>query len=123
MGIWKGLVWAFGRNTEWGDRQLGRETVLERAAREMQIRLGRVAIQATGRLDEPPRWAKYQSSVHRGTNVAQTNYFEGYIGETDPRRKVHIAVDEYGRLLYVRDIDGTELFDRSRGDTPPPGWS
>lgn len=113
------FVWLFARNTKAGSRYLhGDEATFRR-----MIKLGQVAVQTAGRLDEPPSWSKYTASVNYDTSTAQTNYFEGYVGETDPRRKVHIAVDEHGRLLYVRDMDGTVLFDRSQGDTPPPGWS
>ncbi len=119
MSIKDKLVWLFARNTGPGSRYL----YPDEAALRREIKLGRVAVQATAKLSTPPRWAKYTPSVNRDTNTAQTNYFEGYVGETDQNRKVHIAVDEHGQLLYVRDIDGTELFDRSKGDVPPPGWS
>lgn len=36
MGVWKGFVWAVGRNTEWGRKQLGQETLLEQGVRERQ---------------------------------------------------------------------------------------
>lgn len=106
---------------------LSRVKELERRDKEQRetrlktlVRLDQIAVTATERI-EPPRWSKYTSSTNcRG--IAQTNYFEGYVGETNPRLKVHIVVDENGKLQYVRDIDGTELFVRSRGDTVPPGW-
>jgi hypothetical protein len=113
------LVWLFARKTKAGSKYLyGDEAAFQRL-----IRVGQVAICATGKLAESPRWSKYTASEHHDTGAAQTNYFEGYIGETDQGRKVHIAVDDHGHLLFVRDIDGTVLFDRSRGDTPPPGWN
>lgn len=47
MGVWKGIVWAVGRNTEWGRKQLGRETLLEQGVRERRIELlGRYASNA-----------------------------------------------------------------------------
>ena len=85
----------------------------------IRLRLGQVAISGA-RAIERPRWAKYDAGR---ADAPQTNYFEGYIGERDQRRKVHIVVDVNGTLQYVRDIDGTVLFDRRRGDTPPPGWN
>ncbi len=112
------MVWLFARNTKPGSKYLhGDEATFRR-----MVKLGQVAVQTAGRLNEPPRWAKYTSSENYESCTPQTNYFEGFVGEKDPRRKVHIAVDENGRLLYVRDLDGTVLFDRSQGDTPPPGW-
>lgn len=69
------------------------------------------------------RWSKEGRSHHYATGREQLDYYEGYVGEKNQRMKVHIAVDaEDGRLLFVRDIDGRILFDRSKGDTPPPGW-
>ena len=43
MGVWKGFVWAVGRNTEWGRRQLGEETLLEQGVRHQ---VGERAVQA-----------------------------------------------------------------------------
>ncbi|SRR6266498_687002 len=33
MRIWKGVVWAVARNTDWGRKQLGQETAQEEALR------------------------------------------------------------------------------------------
>ena len=38
MGLWKGFVWAVGRNTEWGRKQLGQETLREQGVREQALR-------------------------------------------------------------------------------------
>lgn len=38
MSIWKGFVWAVGRNTEWGRKQLGQETLAEQTARELRLK-------------------------------------------------------------------------------------
>lgn len=43
MGIWKGIVWAVGRNTDWGRKQLGRETLSEEAVR---YKTGQEAVRA-----------------------------------------------------------------------------
>ena len=60
-------------------------------------------------------WSKYQGSTNRDTGVNQTNFFLGYVGEGDQRRKVHIAIDEHHNVVYVRDIDGTLLYDKKNG--------
>lgn len=38
MGFWKGVVWLTARNTEWGRKQLGQETLAEQTARELRLR-------------------------------------------------------------------------------------
>ncbi len=38
MGLWKGIVWAVGRNTETGRKLLGKETLLEQGVRERMER-------------------------------------------------------------------------------------
>jgi len=71
-------------------------------------------------------WSKYDSSTDHDTGLAQTNYYEGYVGETIQQRKVHIAINENGEVIYVRDMDGTTLYDRKHGiGTLPPdlNWS
>jgi hypothetical protein len=93
------------------DARLGQELIA-------RLRLGQVAINGAQQI-APPHWTKYTSGTGRD-GTPQTNYFEGVIGERDQRRKVHVVVDANGVLRYIRDIDGTVLFDRSRGDTPPP---
>jgi hypothetical protein len=59
-------------------------------------------------------WSKYKSSFDRNTGTNQTDYFEGYVGERGQKKKVHIAIDEHHNVAYVRDIDGTVLYDRKK---------
>jgi hypothetical protein len=44
MGFKRGLIWTFARNTEWGRRQLGEETMLEKGVRHHWEGLMAVAI-------------------------------------------------------------------------------
>lgn len=81
--------------------------------------LGRVTLRKTRQID-PPTWAKYKSSTSEGR--PQTDYYEGLYGETNKQKKVHIAIRDDGKLLYVRDLDGTVLFDHSKGDREPSDW-
>lgn len=60
-------------------------------------------------------WSKYAPSFDRDTGTNQTNYFEGYVGARRQKRKVHIAIDEHHNVVFVRDIDGTVLYDRKNG--------
>ena len=61
------------------------------------------------------RYEKYGSSTDRDTGRHQTDYYSGTVGETNQRRKVHVAIDEYGNVVYVRDEDGTVLYDEKNG--------
>lgn len=140
-GFWSELAQSVGRGVRGGasayfrsggKASAGLSEIMSRNAqqrlvmREKQqmarnLRLGHATLRlANGQTIQ--RWSKYRSSTDGATGLPQTDYYEGYVGERNKRLKVHIAVDANGRLLYVRDIDGTELFDRGRGDTPPPGW-
>lgn len=60
-------------------------------------------------------WTKYTASIDHDTQQPQTNFFMGYVGEKNQRRKVHVVVDVAGDIVYVRDLDGTVLYDRKRG--------
>lgn len=115
MGIGRGIVWLLARNT-W----VGRAVLGDSRSIQTRLRLGQIALIKAEKLRERPTWFKYSSSESHGR--PQTDFYMGYVGEKDDRKKVHIAVDDRGRLLYVRDIDGTPLFNRSKGDIPPPGW-
>src|SRR3954471_5891234 len=84
-----------------------------------RIRRGMNAYRA-GRPARPPRtqgggrdrWEKTTSSTNRDSGIAQTNFFAGTVGETNSKKKVHVAIDEYGTVIYVRDEDGTVLYDK-----------
>lgn len=92
-------------------------------AREKRNRsIGRTAVAGASR----ETWSKYSSSTSRDTGLNQTDYFEGYVGEKNQNKKVHIAIDETGEVLLVRDIDGTVLYDRKHGIgilPPDLNWS
>lgn len=119
MGFIANLIDAFAAG---GDREGFNARRNARLAGELitRLRLGQIAVRDTQQI-KPPTWSKYKSTTSR-SGIPQTNYFEGYIGERDQTRKVHVVIDENGKLQYIRDIDGTVLFDRSRGHVPPPGW-
>lgn len=141
-GFWRGLFHAAGSGARQGLdayvrsggkasaglsevlNQGGTQQRLSRREKQQlaqQLRLGHAMLRMTN--SQPiRRWSKYSSSTDSASGRPQTDYYEGYVGETNRRFKVHIAVDENGSLLFVRDIDGTVIFDRSRGDTPPHGW-
>jgi hypothetical protein len=60
-------------------------------------------------------WEKYRTSADHDTGLSQTDFFAGTIGERDQKKKVHIAIDESGDVIFVRDIDGEVLYDRKHG--------
>jgi len=68
-----------------------------------------------GRRADEPRWEKTTSSFDRDTGLAQTDFFSGTVGERDHKKKVHVAIDEYGNVVYVRDESGEVLYDKKRG--------
>lgn len=71
------------------------------------------------RESEENRFEKYSGSSNRDTGTVQTDLLFGEKGT----KGGHIVVDEYGVLQYVRDDDGTVIFDRKNGiGSPPPGW-
>src|SRR5450759_2702934 len=67
------------------------------------------------RMPEPESWEKYKSSIDQDTGLAQTDFFAGTVGERDQKKKVHIAIDEHGDVIFVRDMAGTVLYDRKHG--------
>ncbi|HKX23993.1 MAG TPA: hypothetical protein VJM46_02050 [Candidatus Saccharimonadales bacterium] len=78
----------------------------------------------------PPKgrqsWTKYTASIDYDAQQPQTNFFMGYVGERDQRRKVHVVIDVAGDIVYVRDLDGTVLYDSKRGTghlPPDLNWS
>lgn len=141
-GFWRELLQAAGEGARQGASAYGRSggkasagfwelmnqggpqrrlTAAQKQQLARQLRLGRATLRlANGQTIR--QWSKYSSSTDSESGLAQTDYYEGYVGESNQRMKVHIAVDENGRLVHVRDIDGTVLFDRKRGDRPPAGW-
>lgn len=61
------------------------------------------------------RWEKYSSSTDRDTGLNQTDFYSGTVGGTNQKKKVHVAIDEYGGVVYVRDEDGRVLYDKKNG--------
>ncbi|GAA1344308.1 hypothetical protein [Arthrobacter roseus] len=61
------------------------------------------------------RWSKQKMSYDRDTDTVQTDNFIGYAGEKGQKRKVHIAVTDEGDVVFVRDFDGTILYDKKHG--------
>lgn len=57
-------------------------------------------------------YEKYSASYDRDTGTMQTNFFHGTVGEQNQKKKVHVAIDEYGNVIFVRDIDGKVLYDK-----------
>lgn len=71
-------------------------------------------------------WEKYSASYDNDTQTSQTNFFSGTVGEKNQKRKVHVAIDEWGNVVYVRDLDGTILYDKKNniGSLPEDlNWS
>lgn len=84
------------------------------------------ALERSSPLPERETWTKYGASNDGRTKKPQTNFFMGYVGERDQRRKVHIVINHRGDIVFVRDIDGTILYDRRAGigHLPPDlDWS
>jgi hypothetical protein len=106
----------------------GRKPILPSAS-ESRRAIRRLDRQRDARVrgyDSGSTWSKYGASTNRDTGTHQTNYFEGTVGERDQRKKVHIAIDENHNVIYVREIDGTVLYDRANnvGSLPPDlDWS
>lgn len=115
LGVGKGLVRLFLRNTGVGRAILG-----DNRSVQTRLRLGQIALTAVEKATERPTWLKYSQSTSKGR--PQTDLYIGYVGEKDQSLKVHIAVDDDGRLLFVRDFGNNVIFDRSKGHKPPPGW-
>lgn len=65
------------------------------------------------------RFERYSDSETRDTGTPQTDLLFGEKGT----KGGHIAVDANGDLQFVRDEDGTVLYDRKNDfGSPPPGW-
>lgn len=66
-------------------------------------------------------WEKTTQSYDRDTGSVQSNFFSGTIGERNQKKKVHVAIDELGNITFVRDEDGTILYDKKNnvGHLPP----
>lgn len=60
-------------------------------------------------------WEKTRSSYDSDTGLNQTDFYSGTVGSRDQKKKVHVAINELGDVVYVRDEDGTVLYDRKRG--------
>lgn len=72
------------------------------------------------------RWEKYDSQYDYDTGTNQTDFYSGTVGETNQKKKVHVAINEYGEVVYVRDEDGTVLYDKKNGKGRLPSdlnWS
>jgi hypothetical protein len=94
------------------------ERVANRRHTQARI-LGRIGIRNLTPA-EPATWSKYSSST--SGDVPQTDYYFGYVGERNAARKVHIAIDWNGTLLFVRDLDGAELYNHNTDGPPPANW-
>lgn len=60
-------------------------------------------------------WEKTKSSVDRDTGLNQTDFYSGTVGQSNQKKKVHVAIDELGDVVFVRDEDGTVLYDKKNG--------
>lgn len=76
-------------------------------------RLGQLAASLEASLEE--QWEKTKSSFDGDTGLYQTDFFSGTVGGTDQKKKVHVAINEMGEVVFVRDKDGTILYDKKRG--------
>lgn len=61
---------------------------------------------------ERNQWEKTKSSQDHDTGLNQTDFYSGTVGQSDQKNKVHVAIDELGNVVYVRDKDGTALYDK-----------
>ncbi len=104
--IWRGFVWAVGRNTEAGKKMLGEETLLEQHAREAKMgRLARVAYQNS--LAQKGRDVQYEDEdcvvkVKMGYSRRYACYTTDIViaprdGSGD---RYHVIIDEHGNELY-----------------------
>lgn len=59
-------------------------------------------------------WEKTKSSQDRDTGLNQTDLYSGTVGQANQKKKVHVAIDELGNVVYVRDEDGTVLYDKKK---------
>lgn len=97
MGVWRGLVWAFARNTEAGRKALGRETLAEQAVRERMER-ERIAIVDTA-------YRKVQSKYQPGAPELQ--YLDG-----------EYRVTVKSGYSFQRGVATTEILIFPRKDNP-----
>lgn len=102
MSLWKGVVWAVGRNTEWGKRQLGEEGSVEK---DLRIRREDLMAQAAlkafrdyqSRREADSRW-KTDEITGRERKVGRSEWYDGDIRVS--------VIDGYSRDYdrYVTDI-------------------
>lgn len=110
MGLWKGFVWAVGRNTEWGRKQLGRETLLEQEVRERLM--AQAVLQAfrdyQTRREADSRW-KTDEITGRERQAGRKEWYDGDL-------KISV-IDGYSRdydryvtdiLIFPRDVAGNQ---------------
>lgn len=57
-------------------------------------------------------WHKEKMSFDRDSGTFQTDNYIGIIGNTCQKSKAHIAIDEDGEIVLVRDIGGEVLYSR-----------
>jgi len=60
-------------------------------------------------------WHKEKMSLDRDTGTFQTDNYISIIGDTNQKSKAHIAIDEDGNIVFVRDIGGEILYSRKNG--------
>lgn len=60
-------------------------------------------------------WHKEKMSFDRDTGTFQTDNYISIIGDTHQKSKAHIAIDEDGNIVFVRDIGGEILYSRKNG--------
>jgi hypothetical protein len=60
-------------------------------------------------------WSKVKMSQDHDSGEFQTDNYIGVVGEGRSKRKVHVAVNSDGDVVFVRDFDQTVLYDRKNG--------
>ena len=87
---------------------------IERPGSSKSTKVGSKPVQESSQSTEQ-HWTKTKSSVDRDSGLAQTDTYIGTVGEKDQRKKAHIAINEKGDVVHVRDMDGVVLYDKKSG--------
>jgi len=62
--------------------------------------------------DYKERWYKLKMSFDYDSSTFQSDNYFGTVGEKNQKAKGHIAVDDVGNIVFVRDEDGVVLYDK-----------
>jgi hypothetical protein len=65
---------------------------------------------------EPQYWHKFKMAYQRDSGTFKTDNYIGIVGNKNQATKAHVAVNADGVIVFVRDIDGTVLYDQTMGE-------